>query len=514
MSPLGSALSSDGMHHAQVVRRQTQQRPNAAAENRKLTCRQNGTGFRTAEDHPYARGAELEERLNSHAAGHRSVKDADLPRIGKHPAGVYLLAVVEFWERFSFWGLSGLLILYLVADVAQGGLQLDRGDALRLVGIFGGCSFAAPALGGWISSRWWGERRSITRGAILIMTGHVVLALQPLVPFEHRFIMLIAALVIVICGTGLLKPTISSIVGGLYEDGKADRNVGFVIFTMGVWGGSLICGPIIGTLGERVSWHTGFLAAAIGMGIALLLYLWLNARLLGDVGLKPNWKMPESTAASTAASGWTGVVIIGIFSVFTIVYTLCFFQYSGALSLYLKGSVDRGVGGAVVPVTWFLSITELSFIVAAPLITLHLARASYARGFGVLARQAVGLTVIAGAFGMFWLSTLHAPEVRGPLLPVVAGYILMGLADVFIWPAQLSAITLLAPRRYTSFALGVWFVASGVGIFFTGFVAVRLGGAAGEARLFAALALMALAAAGLVLIARAVVVRRTSISPI
>ncbi|QJU56950.1 hypothetical protein HL653_03340 [Sphingomonas sp. AP4-R1] len=443
-----------------------------------------------------------------------SWRDADetesLPRFGRHPRGVFLLSLVEFCERFSFYGLSGLLILYLVAPLGAGGLGVERAHALEIVGAFGGATFGAPAVGGWIAGRFWGERRAIGRGGVLILLGHILLGLQPLIPQTSRLTGLIAALGLIVIGTGLLKASISSIIGGLYGPRSEAREMGFVIFTVGVWMGSLLAGPIVGTLGEMVSWHVGFLAAGAGMAVAQGLYAVFARRLLGSVGMQPNWKAGANwrgASGNAAGSPRDGLLLIAVFSLFTMIYSLAFFQFSGSLSLYLSTKVDRSIGGFTIPVTWFLSISNLAFIVLAPAAAILMA-GSGRRGFGVLAKQALGLVAIGIAFAGFRLSigvSEHA------LALMLFGYILMGLSDALIWPPQLNAITLFAPRA-TSMVLGLFLMAASVGIFFTGFVANLLSPSGDFRQLFTLLSVLMLLCAGLMMPVRKILSRRFGVA--
>ena len=254
---------------------------------------------------------------------------------------------------------------------------------------------------------------------------------------------------------------------------------------------------------------TGFLAAGAGMAVAQVLYAILARRLLGGVGMRPNWGRGGAgqVADPVAGNSRAGLLVIAVFSLFTMIYSLAFFQFSGSLSLYLSTEVDRSVGGFTIPVTWFLSVSNLAFIVLAPAMALLLARGGGER-FGVLARQALALVAIGIAFVGFRLSVgIGEPA----LMLMLLGYALMGLSDALIWPPQLNAITLFAPRA-TSLVLGLFLMAASVGIFFTGFVANLLSPSGDVRQLFTLLAVLMLLCACAVMGVRRLLSRRLGLA--
>ena len=163
--------------------------------------------------------------------------------------------MTEMWERFSFYGLRPLLVLFMAAALADGGFGFDRPAASAIVGIYAAAVYLASLPGGWIADRWLGLRRAILIGAMLITSGHLAIGISGMAGAGAGKIFFFLGLVLIVLGTGLLKPNISAIVGDLYPEGGARRDAGFSIFYMGINTGAFIGQLVTGYLGERVSWH-------------------------------------------------------------------------------------------------------------------------------------------------------------------------------------------------------------------------------------------------------------------
>src|SRR3954463_14185942 len=199
------------------------------------------------------------------------------------PRGLATLFFTEMWERFSFYGIRPLLILFMTAAIVQGGFGFDRTTAASIVGIYASSVYLSSLPGGWIADRWLGLQRSVWTGGLFIALGHLSIGLSAV--FAHGAFFL--GLILIVIGTGLLKPNISAIVGDLYPEGGSRRDAGFSIFYMGINLGALIAPLVTGYLGEKIAWHLGFGAAGVGMLIGVFTY-WLRAdKTLGDVGTAP-----------------------------------------------------------------------------------------------------------------------------------------------------------------------------------------------------------------------------------
>jgi POT family proton-dependent oligopeptide transporter len=179
---------------------------------------------------------------------------------GRHPRGLRTLFLTEMWERFSYYGLRPLLVLFMSAALAEGGFGFERDQASAIVGIYAACVYLACVPGGWIADRLLGLRRAILYGAVLISAGHISIGLSAFAGGKLTFFL---GLILIVFGTGLLKPNISAIVGDLYPEGGARRDAGFSIFYMGINLGAFDGKLVTGFLGESVGWHWGFGAAAL-----------------------------------------------------------------------------------------------------------------------------------------------------------------------------------------------------------------------------------------------------------
>ena len=212
--------------------------------------------------------------------------------ITAHPRGLYVLFFTEMWERFSYYGMRAILLLFLL-DKTNGGFGLDEGEGGAIYGLYTFSAYLMALPGGWLADNYLGQRKAIWYGGIVIMIGHIVLAIpggQPL---------FFLGLALVAIGTGLLKPNVSSIVSELYPEGGARRDAGFSIFYIGINMGSFFGITIVGYLGQKIGWHYGFGSAAVAMFFGLLVYNFFSDKYLQDKGLRP--KALESTTHNAIA---------------------------------------------------------------------------------------------------------------------------------------------------------------------------------------------------------------------
>ncbi|HJT64971.1 MAG TPA: oligopeptide:H+ symporter, partial [Pyrinomonadaceae bacterium] len=202
-----------------------------------------------------------------------------------HPPALRTLFLTEMWERFSFYGLRPLLVLFMSAALAERGFGFDRNEASAIVGIYAASVYLSSLPGGWIADRLLGLRRAILYGAILIAAGHISIGLSA---FANGKLPFFVGLILIVFGTGLLKPNISAIVGELYPEGGSRRDAGFSIFYMGINLGSFAGQLVTGFLGEIVGWHWGFGAAGVGMLFGVLVFARQAKPMLGEIGAHPS----------------------------------------------------------------------------------------------------------------------------------------------------------------------------------------------------------------------------------
>jgi proton-dependent oligopeptide transporter, POT family len=448
-----------------------------------------------------------------------------------HPRGLSTLFFTEMWERFSFYGLRPLLILYMTAALTSGGFGFERTEASSIVGIYAASVYLSSLPGGWIADRLLGLRRAILLGAALISAGHISIGLSAFAGSRVPFFL---GLVLIVMGTGLLKPNISALVGDLYPEGGARRDAGFSVFYMGINLGAFAGQIVTGTLGEKVGWHFGFGAAGVGMLIGLALFAARAPRTLGNLGLETS-KHPDPViqarqmgraklglgiglgilvlvvllaafgvitlnapaiaqnftyvlvGAGTLyfaymffGAGLTGdekkrvVVILALF-VFSAVFWSAFEQAPTSLNLFARDFTDRQVGGFEIPATWFQSVNSAFIILLAPVfavIWLKLAK----RGLDLSSPSKFALGLVSTGVG-FLLMIYAANIVVGSggaarVSPwwLVWSYLFQTIGELCISPVGLSSMTKLSPRRFVGQMMGIWFLATALGNLIAGLV--------------------------------------------
>ncbi|KFA90146.1 peptide MFS transporter [Archangium violaceum] len=419
-----------------------------------------------------------------------------------HPKGLYLLFTTEMWERMSYYGMRALLVLYMVGATDKGGFGWSQGDALRIYGLYTGLVYATPVLGGYLADRYLGQRLSVTLGGILMMLGQFVLAMP-----GNSETLFFTGLGLLVVGNGFFKPNISTMVGGLYAPGDPRRDGAFTIFYIGINVGAFLASAVCGTLGEKFGWMYGFGSAGVGMGLGVLVFLAFGKKLLGDVGLAP--KPVERKASAVAAPAqaltrqeWDRVIVILVLALFVVFFWAAFEQAGGLMNLYTDAKVDRNVFGFEVPTTWMQAVNPLFIMLLGPIF------AEMWTGLGrknkdpsIPAKMAMGLLLLSFGF-VFMLGASKQSEAAGgkaALMWVVAAYFFHTAGELCLSPVGLSMVTKLAPARFASLLMGVWFIANAVANYLAGLI----GGYAeklGEFDLFMAIT-VATAVAGVVLLA-------------
>src|SRR5437764_3126099 len=225
-----------------------------------------------------------------------------------HPVGLSTLFFTEMWERFSYYGIRPLLVLFMTAALASGGFGFSRDAASSIVGIYASSVYLASLPGGWIADRWLGLRRAIWTGGVFIALGHLSIALSAVFSRSTFFL----GLILIVIGTGLLKPNISAIVGDLYDTNDPRRDAGFSIFYMGINTGALIAPILTGFLGERVGWHWGFGAAGAGMLLGLVTFRLRAATTLGPLGATPSGSATQRERARRVALGAIVAIVLAV----------------------------------------------------------------------------------------------------------------------------------------------------------------------------------------------------------
>ncbi len=411
-----------------------------------------------------------------------------------HPRGVVLVAFTELWERFSYWGMAGILVLYLTASREAGGWGWADADALRLYGWYGGAAFVLPVFGAWLTNNHLGEQRCVLWGGSIIVAGHLLLA-SPVwfaPPLGHALFLL--GLGCIAFGTGLLKPAISSLVSLLYPHADARRDEGFALFFLAIYIGAFLGAIVVGFLGERVGWHAGFAAAAAGMGLALLMYVALKPRWLGELGRAPARVSAVGNAALTRQER-ERLGVLAVQGAFTALYAAGFYQMFGLLNLYAHERLDRHVWGFEVPTPWLQTVSLCGFFICTPLLAALWRRlARDTRNPSASWKLVAGLGALAAGYGVLTCGENSAGAAVPHVTWMICAYLLFGLGDAFVWANQISLVSKLAPARWSATLVGAWYVCIGIGTWLTGVIGAQAQGHA-PGRVFAWLACGCLAAA-------------------
>ena len=456
--------------------------------------------------------------LDSQTLGRAATVPLDRAFFG-HPRGLSTLFFTEMWERFSFYGMRALLLLYMTAPLAAGGLGLDAARGGAIYGLYTSMVYMTSLPGGWIADRLIGQRRAVLYGAILIAMGHFSMAF----PVTTTFYL---GLFLIVLGTGLLKGNVSVIVGQLYSPEDQRRDAGFSIFYMGINLGAFFAPLVCGYLGQKINWHLGFAAAGVGMVVGIIQYL-AGAKYLGEAGLHPTPAASPSAAAAlrrnatiwgslafivlavlgvgmatgtipiTAAQladaagyfllfltlgffGWLffagewtpaerrRLYVIAILFVAAALFWSAFEQAGSTLNLFADRSTRTSVFGWNFPSSWFQSMNSAFLFMLAPVfawIWLRMGKndPSSPTKFGI------GLILVGAGFAVLVVAaqlSANGAQVSPMWLTVV--YLLHTCGELTLSPVGLSAMTKLAPVRIVGLMMGVWFLATSVGNYIGG----------------------------------------------
>jgi proton-dependent oligopeptide transporter, POT family len=443
-----------------------------------------------------------------------------------HPRGLATLFFTEMWERFSYYGMRALLLLFMVAEADKGGMGLDDKTGGAVYGLYTMLVYLLALPGGWLADRFFGLRKSIFYGGCMIASGHFCLAF----PSVQTFFL---GLLFIVMGTGLLKPNISSMVGELYPaDDQVRRDNGFSIFYMGINIGALISPIICGYLGQRINWHYGFAAAGIGMVIGLIQYK-LTEKQLGNAGIEParlaDEALEEKRRNSIRQGLWIGGAVLSIFVILlmtrvlilnpvviaqasaylivssvivyfiyillvekldlvekkkvvaiSIMFAITAMFYTGyegqgsTLNLFAERYTDMGIGDIfIMPASWMQSLPAVYVLLFVPVFTwlwMRLAK-----------RRLNPTTPVKLSLGLFFMGLGYVVMIGASFMVIngeqplptwlFATYMLHTFGEICLYPIGLSAITKLSPQRLVGRMMGVFFMALALGNLIAGLFA-------------------------------------------
>jgi len=391
-----------------------------------------------------------------------------------HPIGLVPLFFTELWERFSYYGMRSILILYMTSAATQGGLGFDVKQASSIYGWYTMAVYLTALPGGWIADYMTGARLAVLIGGIIIACGHFSMVF-------HSTGLVFLGMGLIAIGTGLLKPNISVMVGKLYRENDPRRDSGFSIFYMGINIGALLAPLVVGFLakGETFkgfltsigqdptkSWHWGFGAAGVGMVVGLIVYL-LSTRTLAGVGDKIPRALKTTTGSTEPApaltpSDWKRIGAILILFVFTILFWAAYEQKGASLNLFADKLVLTEVAGKSFPAPFLQSLTPLFVIILTPLFAMLWATLKDRQPSSPV-KFTVGLLFIGTAYLLMIPAAVLTAQGRVSFWWLVGLYFLEVCGEMCLSPVGLSMVTRLAPVRFVGLMMGGWFLATSLG---------------------------------------------------
>jgi proton-dependent oligopeptide transporter, POT family len=445
-----------------------------------------------------------------------------------HPRGLSTLFFTEMWERFSYYGMRALLMLFMTATIAGAnpGLEMPVERAAAIYGLYTSLVYLLSLPGGWVADKLWGQKKAVFVGGSIIAAGHFSMA----IPLMATFYL---GLVLIVVGTGLLKPNVSTIVGDLYPEGGARRDAGFSIFYMGINIGAFLGPTLCGLVGEGYNWHWGFSLAGFGMVLGLIQYK-LGEKYLRGAGDLTSDETPEQRSRLARnfyliVAGIVGIVVVGgllaragiigitltgfaqglgyaiiALAIFYFVYLIGFagydtdqkkklvvifwlfilaalfwsgFEQAGSsMNIFAFDLTDRNIGGWEMPASWLQNINPLFIIILAPVFGwLWTTLARLNANPSIPMKFALGLLGLgAGFFVLAWGAANATIDNKVTPAWLIVTYFLHTVGELSLSPVGLSSITKLAPRDRVGQMMGIWFVGAALGNLFAGLVAGRL----------------------------------------
>jgi len=388
-----------------------------------------------------------------------------VPALPVIPAGAWRLIVLEFWERFSYYGILAILVLFLTGPAERGGFGWTDSRALDLFSIFAAVAFILPMVGGYVADRWLGTRRAVLIGSCLLVAGNVAIAASAILHASpSSATMLYAGLFAVALGNGFFKSSLVTLLGSLIEGDDAARDRAFRYYYQAIMLGALAASLVVGALAENIGWWSGFALAAAGMAISFAIFvIW-----------PPNPPRPATIQAVDAGSGsgeslTHAAMDIAILCAFLVIITVGWVQFQGVWLLEMQHAVNRTIGTFTVPPSWLLSVNAIVVVLFTP------ASGRLWRRLTGSGEHAAGFAAqFAAAFALMGIShLLMAFGFRDPasgnvsLLWPVGCVLMITVGELIFWPSSYNAIHRIAPARSKSLMMGIWLATLGLGQYIT-----------------------------------------------
>jgi len=400
-----------------------------------------------------------------------------------HPKGLAFLFATEMWERFSYYGMRALLVLYMVKYLLQPEqrdsvlglaalkrvLEVPLGPldiqplASQIYGLYTGLVYLTPILGGLIADRLLGQRRTVVIGAVLMAIGHFMMA------FEGLFLFALLALIL---GNGAFKPNISTQVGALYPPGDHRRDRAFSIFYVGINLGAFLAPLICGTLGEQVGWHYGFAAAGVGMTLGLIIYLWASPMLPPD-GLAERKRQGERKRFGREE--WQAVFALLVLSLPVTLFWATFEQVGNTIALWADQHTDRFIDllfwRGEIPTTWFQSFNPFMIFAFTPLIVgLWAWQDRRGREPSTVSKMAIGCFLNAASYLILFVAAWQAGSGKAGWAWLFFYFVVITVGELYLSPTALALVTKIAPPGFISMMMGIWLATSFTGGLLAGYL--------------------------------------------
>ena len=380
-----------------------------------------------------------------------------------HPSGLFILFFTEMWERFSFYGMRAILVLYLTAQTTQDnpGLGWTSKEALALYGWYGMMVYFTGIFGGYIADNWLGQKKSVLLGGVFIIVGQFSLAIEGMTTFY-------LGLFLLVCGVGLLKPNISTMVGSLYKTGDARRDSGFTIFYIGINIGAVLAPLIVGFYGPEVNWYLGFSLAGFGMILGQLVYVFGRKHLVGIGDLLKHSEEHKHLLDKPLTKNEKDRMIVMFISFFIVMFFWAAYEQAGGLmNLYARDKIDRVVFGWEIPTAFFQSLHALYVVVlGAPMAYLWVQWRKKGKESSSVFKMGIGSIVMSLGFVALMGAAYDLSEGaldKAPVYWLFLSYFLHVVAELSLSPVALSFITKLAPLKYAGLMMGTYFAVVGLG---------------------------------------------------
>ena len=404
----------------------------------------------------------------------------------KHPKGLYLVFLTGMWERFSYYGMRGILMLYLTKTWLEGGLAFDPQFASLIYGFATGLTYFTPLIGGWIADKFLGQRKSVLLGGFIMFLGEAALFAI------HSHFGLYLGLFLLIIGNGFFKPNISALVGGLYEPGDKRLDSAFSIFYMGINLGAFLAPLLTGLLTDNIfasnvtnpetgeviisyGYKYGFAAAAVGMLVSEVIFILFAQKYLGDLGLHPKGgKKTANVSEADAHRPLTKeekerIVVIFVYFFFAIFFFAGFEQAGSSLTLYTDNYINRNVLGYEIPTAWFQSVNPLFIVLLAPVFS-SIWSSKFGQTLTTPFKMGMGMILLGVGF-FFMLGAVYERggsigndptdvAVKASLAWLVLTYLIHTIGELCLSPVGLSIVTKLSPPKLAGLLMGVWMTAA------------------------------------------------------